>query len=266
LNFCDATVLKRNDNGSWVEIPRAVPDPLCNNPTWKFLPAVDPGATGGSGGPPGKIELAVPWEAFNCAGCVPFGPGTEFSWVLSVSRGLVGGQAYVPFGAIEDVPTEPVAGSETSSPDSCPQPGTASLLCELADGSVDGFALEFLPASPGGSVEETLRIQRNTSGSATPEITMTWSSSCSALDTDYEVYAGDLDLLPTYSHVPVPSPNCTTGGATRATFNTGSGNEYYLVVPTDLSTSGSYGLTDVGGPQRPFSTSACTPQSLGTCP
>ena len=121
-------------------------------------------------------------------------------------------------------------------------------------------------------MEETLRIQRNTSGTLTPEITMTWGSSCSALDSDFEVYVGDLDLLPSYSHVPVTG-FCSTLGATRATFNTGSGNEYYLVVPTDLSTSGSYGADCLAcdtpletTTERPFSSSACTPPALGSCP
>jgi len=97
---------------------------------------------------------------------------------------------------------------------------------------------------------------------------MTWFGSCSSADTDFEVYTGNLDLLgPGYDHA---QTICSTGGATRATFNTGSGNEYYLVVPTDGITGGSYGETDDPTvpmpPERPFSGSACTPQSLGTCP
>jgi hypothetical protein len=95
-----------------------------------------------------------------------------------------------------------------------------------------------------------------------PSVTLNWNPSCSSADTDYGVYEGNLGSW--YSHFEVPSL-CTTAGVTSATFNFGAGNHYYLVVPSDGSTEGSYG-TDSSVLERPASTTPCMTQSLGTCP
>ena len=59
--------------------------------------------------------------------------------------------------------------------------------------------------------------------------------------------------------------SCTTGGLTTATFDTGPGDHYYIVVPTDGITEGSYGL-DSGSVERPAGDPACANQALGSCP
>ncbi len=93
-----------------------------------------------------------------------------------------------------------------------------------------------------------------------PSITLDWAPSCSAADTDYEVYEGDIGFW--YSHLPVV---CTTGGATTATFNAGPDDQYYLVVPRDADNEGSYGL-DSTPAERPASANQCFTQSVGNCP
>jgi len=97
---------------------------------------------------------------------------------------------------------------------------------------------------------------------AAPSITVDWFASCSAADVDYGVYEGTIGNW--YSHVPVTGL-CLTGGATSATFNAGPGNHYYLVVPTDMVTEGSYGK-DSALVERPASTTPCAVQSIGSCP
>jgi hypothetical protein len=92
------------------------------------------------------------------------------------------------------------------------------------------------------------------------EITLSWSASCLASDTDYEVYEGSLGSF--YSHT---MKLCTTGGATTATFMPAPGDSYYLVVPRNGSREGSYGIASSGA-ERPAGVPACLPQSLAACP
>jgi hypothetical protein len=257
IGVCDSINLLRNDSGTWVEIPRPIPDPLCPNPTWRFTIVVAPG----TGQPrPHEYEIAVPWEAFDCAGCAPFGPGDEFRWTMEVSRGELN-LDYQPDGAIEDVMTEAVAGAWTTTSNGCAVPGTSTILCELADGSADAL-VPLAPTPPGGQVDG-LVLERNESG-PTPSITLTWHPSCSNSDTDYAIYEGEIGVW--YSHVaPASGAICSSGGAVTATFDAGEGDRYYLVVPRDTVVEGSYGV-DGGALERPPSTVPCAAPYLGGCP
>jgi hypothetical protein len=231
-------------------------------PIGVFQTAVNPGASGGSGGPPGSIELAIPWSAFGCTGCPAacscpaFGPGQDYRFTTVVARGNTT-LDYAPDGAIEDVFSEAVAGTTSTTPNSCPGFGIGTTTCEIADGSCDAFVPGAGPAVPGGRTAG-LSVTKN----AAPSITLMWGPSCSTADTDYSVYEGDLGNW--YSHFEVPGL-CTTAGATSATFDTGAGNHYYLIVPSDGSTEGSYG-EDTTPAERPASAAPCRTQSLGTCP
>jgi len=93
------------------------------------------------------------------------------------------------------------------------------------------------------------------------DITLSWTAGCLGTDTDSEIYEGAVGGT-FNTHVPVV---CSTGGATTRTFTPGAGNRYYLVVPTNGFSDGSYGK-GVGGAERPFSASACHLQSLAPCP
>ena len=248
VGLTDATQVMKAVGGTWT--PQAV-----------FMPAVNPGASGGSGGPPGSIEIAIPWTAFGCTGCPgacvcpDLGPGVDFQFTILVARGTLT-LDYAPDGAIEDLMSEPVGGSTTTSPNDCAGFGIGNTFCELSDGSIDSFAPTV--AAVAGGRTSGLTMDRGAGAS----VTLMWGPSCSSADTDYEVYEGELGSW--YSHSPVTGL-CTTGGATRATFDAATGTRYYLIVPTNLSTEGSYG-EDSSGSERPAGTTPCRAQSLGTCP
>ncbi len=255
-------LLKPAMAGGWEFQFGCVPDYAGDSTICDFDPAVNPGASGGSGGPPGGIELAIPWSAFGCTGCPTacscpgFGPGQDFSFTMLVARGS-NTLDYTPDGAIEDVMSEAVAGTYTTSNDSCAGFGTGNTDCEIADGSMDAFIPPAGVILAGGQ-SNGLVVTKNVA----PSITLNWNPSCLTADNDYGVYEGDIGNWT--SHFEVPSL-CSTAGATSATFNTGTGNHYYLVVPSNGSAEGSYG-EDSSNNERPASTSPCLTQSIGTCP
>ena len=238
---------------NWVPVTGCPPDNATDNTNCDFPPAVNPGASGGSGGPPGSVEVAVPWSSFAGTG---FGPGVPFRYTMTIVRGSLT-LDFKPDGAHEDVLSESVAGATSTSENSCAGMGLNTTLCELADGT-DSF-LPRTPAlahegAPGGRINN---LTVNKSGGS---LALSWFGSCSVADNNYEVYEGAIGGNFT-SHVPV---TCATNGTT-ATFPPAAGNNYYLVVPTNGATEGSYGKNK-GGVERPASTAACVPQSVGTCP
>jgi hypothetical protein len=96
---------------------------------------------------------------------------------------------------------------------------------------------------------------------AAGSLTLSWGSSCATSDTDYEVYEGTLGTY--YSHA---SKLCTTGGATTATIAAPVTSTYYLVVPKNAVSEGSYGQAS-GGAEVPPGASACLPQVIAlACP
>jgi hypothetical protein len=98
---------------------------------------------------------------------------------------------------------------------------------------------------------------------ASGDLTLNWGSSCAPSDADYEVYEGSLTGPFVYSHT---SKLCSTGGATMATFPAPPGSAYYLIVPKNAVSEGSYGLKS-GGVERPQGSQACLPQVIAqSCP
>lgn len=91
------------------------------------------------------------------------------------------------------------------------------------------------------------------------DITLDWSSSCLATDTDYEIYEGDLTSPDSHTE-----RFCSTGGATSITFTPAADQRYYLIVPTNGVNEGSYG-TDSSGVQRPIGIQVCLPRQIGPC-
>jgi hypothetical protein len=111
---------------------------------------------------------------------------------------------------------------------------------------------------PGQLLDDVAPLTASRAGS---EITLDWNASCVSTDTDYEVYEGTLGSW--YSH---GSLLCSTGGSTAVTFTPGSGDTYYLVVPTNGSVEGSYGFDDAFA-ERPQGAPSCHPQQIGgNCP
>ena len=91
-------------------------------------------------------------------------------------------------------------------------------------------------------------------------LVLSWGAgSCNPGDSDYEVYEGTIGGL-FDSHGP---RLCSTGGATTVTLSPGAGNTYYLVVPRNGVSEGSYGRRSDGS-QRPQSTAACLPQVIAS--
>lgn len=112
----------------------------------------------------------------------------------------------------------------------------------------------FLP--PSGSIAETLLVDKT----ASTDLTLTWGPSCAGSDTDFEVYEGDMSAG-FANHVPAL---CSTLGASSIPLAPTDGNRYYLVVPRNAVSEGSYG-TAVAGAPRPPSDSACLPPSVAAC-
>jgi hypothetical protein len=108
---------------------------------------------------------------------------------------------------------------------------------------------------PAGGTAAPLTVAK----AAGSNLTLTWSVSCAAGDNDYEVYEGTLGDFA--SHAPI---SCTTAGATSATVAPSAGNRYYLVVPRNAFSEGSYGRRHDGS-ERPQSLVACRPQVAGAC-
>jgi uncharacterized repeat protein (TIGR01451 family) len=105
-----------------------------------------------------------------------------------------------------------------------------------------------------GSLGSTLLLDRNGS-----EIALSWGASCVTTDSDYAVYQGTLGDYS--SHQPI---TCSTGGTVGFSVSPPSASAYYLVVPSNLFTEGSYGPAAAGA-ERPASAAPCLPQGVGTC-
>lgn len=251
----------------WVTVTGCPPDFVGDTTDCDFPPAVNPGQSGGSGGPPGSVEVAIPWTAFACANCpAGFGPNIPFRFGMTIARGNLafplGGQDFKPDGAHEDMLTEAVALTTTTSTDSCAGMGIGTTLCELSDGSADAFVRK---ATVLGSENAAGgRVTGVTATKSGASIRLDWLPSCSVSDTNYEVYEGAIGNWT--SHVPV---NCMTGGTTL-TFPPAAGSNYYLVVPRNATNEGSYGTCSPGkcgaGDERFVGASVCVPQALGNCP
>ena len=89
---------------------------------------------------------------------------------------------------------------------------------------------------------------------------LSWSASCSASDTDYEVYEGAIGTY--YNH---QSRLCTTSGATGAVLVPAGLSSYYLVVPRNADSEGSYGIASTGT-ERPAGGAQCKVKRTGACP
>jgi hypothetical protein len=251
------------DPNPWDPVLGCPPDFNGDTTVCDFPLIINPG-TGSSSF--GVTELAIPWSAFGCTGCPDacscpdFGPGRDFRFTMTVARGSLT-LDFTPDGAVEDVMSEAAAGTTTTTTNSCGGFGVVTTDCELADGSMDALVPRS-PSLPHESVPGGRVVGLTVTQNAAPSITLDWFGSCSVADTDYEVYEGNVGDW--YSHARVTGL-CTTGGLTSATLNTGPEDHYYLVVPTDGVTEGSYGM-DSGSVERPVGESTCAAQALGACP
>jgi hypothetical protein len=131
------------------------------------------------------------------------------------------------------------------------------LISDYSDGSI---WLLTPPMDPVGTVPASGPAGLRIAKSGGTNLSLTWSASCGApQDDDYEIYEGTLGSFT--SHAPRA---CSTSGATSATVAPLSGNRYFLVVPRDPFSEGSYGR-DGDGIERSQSATACRPQVAGAC-
>jgi len=120
------------------------------------------------------------------------------------------------------------------------------------EGTLGGLSAGRVPESAPG-----VPLTLTKSGS---DVTLAWGASCLVTDADFEVYEGTLGSFASHS------PRlCTTGGALTATITPISGDRYFLVVPTNGTSEGSYGLQSDGS-ERPQGSSACLSRQIGSCP
>ncbi len=125
------------------------------------------------------------------------------------------------------------------------------LACPGSIGSVAGVV-------PDGAVfaGQPLEITLSDRG----DLNLTWGISCQPGDIDYAIYIGSFEGGFT-SYSPL---TCSTGGAMTWTFTPSPGSLFYLVVPHNGLSEGSYGF-DGAGRSRGVSADACFPQDW-SCP
>ena len=111
-----------------------------------------------------------------------------------------------------------------------------------------------IPGQQGEAVPLTLDL-------AGSQVVLNWADSCISTDVDYAVYEGTLGAW--YNHAP---RSCTTAGATTLTLAPGAGDQYFLVVPTDTISEGSYGWRSSPVTERPVGSAACLSQQVAGCP
>ena len=247
----------------WDPVIGCAPDFAGDSSICDFPIAVDPGQSGASSGPPGKVEFGIPFaDILNAA--TPLTATDPYRFSILVARGAgIGTFDFAPNAGIEDILSETTAQATSTTLTSCPGFGTGNVTCELADASADTFVPKgALPhEAPAGGQVGGLLVSQPTSSS----IRLDWGSSCSTADGLYGVYEGTLASLPIYDHTPVTAAGLCMVTGNNATFTPASGSRYYLIVPNDGSTEGSYGESSTG--ERPQGFSPCeTVKTLGTCP
>ncbi len=107
----------------------------------------------------------------------------------------------------------------------------------------------------GGVAAPGLRVQR----AAGDEIALSWTGSCLATDTDFEIYQGALG-----DPGGIEPVTCSTGGAKTYAYEPAD-DSFFLVVPRNSRNEGSYGVNGAGQ-ERPPSSLACLPQEISVCP
>jgi hypothetical protein len=120
-------------------------------------------------------------------------------------------------------------------------------------------------AGPAGAVpdgDQRPGTQLAVAKGAGTSVHLTWGASCRTGDTVYGVYEGSLGSFG--SHVPAA---CTADQSTGADVTPDGGDRYFLVVPGNGTSEGSYGLKSPGA-ERSVSADPCLPQEIGdpVCP
>jgi cysteine-rich repeat protein len=135
--------------------------------------------------------------------------------------------------------------------------GLTDLGEECDDGNVlesDACGATCLAVPCGVVPPGTLVLERGLPGL----LTLTWAPSCLATDDDFAVYRGVLGDFD--SHLAVA---CSTSGVESASLPLPVEDSYFLVVPRNTYSEGSYGSAAAG--ERPPSQLPCAAQKLTSC-
>jgi len=92
-------------------------------------------------------------------------------------------------------------------------------------------------------------------------VSLTWSESCMATDSDYSVYEGSLGVFS--AHTPL---FCSTGNLPATTLVPAEGDRYYLIVAHDEAHEGSYGSDSSGISRAPGPVQCLPTAATTTCP
>jgi len=142
----------------------------------------------------------------------------------------------------------------------CQGNGTLDL-CEIEAGDVADDDGNYVPDSceaaglPSGSLEE-LRVGKL----AGADLSLSWQASCLPTDDDYAVYEGSIGDFRSHA-----LRSCSTAGLTTIDLTALATDGYFLIVPHEGTSEGSYGL-DSNGTERPAAVTSCLPQLLEPCP
>ena len=121
------------------------------------------------------------------------------------------------------------------------------------------------PVGPSGRVPDGNEVPGpqlilDKDGSTGLTLTLTFGDSCLLEDTNYGIYEGTLGDFTSHEQLV-----CSTAGATTVDVDVEPGGDsYYLVVPTNDFTEGSYG-TDSGSVPRLQGADPCHAQAVGPC-
>jgi len=101
---------------------------------------------------------------------------------------------------------------------------------------------EIGPFSPGRVPDAVAQPGQQLKGSKSGgSVKLDWNPACSFRANDSAIYQGTIGIW--YSHAKLA---CSTSNATTSTFPPGAGDVYFLVVPRDGQSEGSYGVTSSG--------------------
>jgi len=113
-----------------------------------------------------------------------------------------------------------------------------SLDLENTGVTLDGISVSAGQSTPGAGRVTQLLVTKTGSGD---DLQLDWQPSCSSDDDNYAVYGGDLGNFTSHT-----LEQCSTGGNTTAIVTPPAVDRYFIVVPLDGTSEGSYGTTSEG--------------------
>jgi hypothetical protein len=150
----------------------------------------------------------------------------------------------------------PSMGWYAQSPQRC-----GDSFCDL-DETEFTCAGDCAPLPPSGEVpdgDEVPGSQLTVSLEENGDVTLNWGESCVLGDSDYGIYEGFIGDFESHA-----SRVCTTGGQETMSLTPAAGGTYYLVVPNNTLSEGSYGQDSAGNPRAAGQT-ICMQQAVASC-